>query len=151
MKTKTILQSYAPVGLLVIAGIFLLSGIFTVIAGNLLGFVAIGIATVICCYWDGTEIDFAQGKIREFSALGPIRFGDWQAIHPDKELQIRSLTMAHSRTTHAMQTHSYQNNEFKLMLKMANGKFALIKRSAKKAELEQLEEEVRRGMGEDRK
>lgn len=132
--------------LLIVAVVLFLCGVFALFLGNLLGLGAMVLASLAFVYWDGSEIDFANRKIREFSALGPLRFGTWETIHADNEIQLRSVAMAYTRTSRTMQANTYTNGEFKLMLRLTNGKFAMIKRSEKRNELEVLEKDVEKGL-----
>lgn len=128
--------------LFVLALVIFGCGAFALVMGNWLGLAAMALASLAFMYWDGTEIDFATRRIREFSALGPFRFGTWETIHADNETQLRSVAMAYTSTSRSMQTNTYINGEFKLMLRLNTGKFAMVKRSEKRVELEALEEEI---------
>lgn len=148
MKTTLrIKQSNVPMPLFVVALVLFGCGAFALFIGNWLGLLPMLLASVAFVYWDGTEIDFAGRRIREFSAVGPLRFGEWQTLHAGNETQLRSVAMAYTSTSRSMQTNTYLNGEFKLMLRLHNGKFALVKRSEKREELEKLEEEILRKLG----
>lgn len=143
MKTKVIIQSYVPFFIAALSMLSLVSGIILLYAGlYLLGIVCALLAVFGFSYRDGSEIDFKTRKAREFFALGPIRFGDWERIHFDNEFQLRSVRMAYTRSFGGVQPSTYTNSEFKLMLKLYNGKFLLIKRSEKREELELLQTEI---------
>lgn len=141
-KTLQIKKSNVPLLLLLVALLFFGLGSLALLAGIWPGAVAMLLALPAFFYWNGTELDFESRRVREFSALGPLRFGTWQNIHPGNETRLRSVRMAHSRTSRSMQTHTYHNHEFKLMIRLENGKFALLKRSENHEELEKLESQV---------
>jgi hypothetical protein len=147
MKTTLrIKQSDLPFTLAAIAVIVILLSIYSVATGTLLGLIGVVLGGISLLYWDGSEIDFKNRKIREFSAIGPFIFGEWKALHPENETQIRSVGMAYTSTSRSMQTNTYINGEFKLMIKLQNGKFAMIKRSQKRTKLEALEVEILKNM-----
>ena len=143
MKTKVVIQSYVPFFIAVLSLLSAISGLLLLAMGlYLVGTVLLLLGVCGFSYRDGTEINFTNRKIREFFALGSLRFGDWEQIHFDNEFQLRSVNIAYTRSLGGIQPHTYTNPEFKLMLKIWNGKFIMIKRSENREELLMLQDEI---------
>lgn len=142
MQTKVIIQSYSSISFVLISTAFLIVGVALVFSGVYLGIIPVIVSFAGYFYNDGTEIDFRNKKVREFFAIGPIRFGDWAKIHHSNEFQLRSVRMIYTRRMVTLES-SYHNQELKLMLKIWNGKFLMIKRSENREQLLALEQEIK--------
>lgn len=88
MKNKTYTQSAKP-GYVkyIFGGVFLLLGIATIT--KIAGIVFIALSILFFTYSSGSEIDFKNSKLREYTRILFLTFGKWHHLNEFKRLLIK--------------------------------------------------------------
>jgi hypothetical protein len=111
-KTKTI-----PLPLKIPAAGVLLFGLYACTRNPIVGLLFVAAAVVSLTMHEGAQIDFAQGRIRQYWGLAGLKFGRWEALLAPGRLTLvpvrHTYVVAGSRTG---STTSYQQGNFEVRL-----------------------------------
>ena len=111
-KTKTV-----PLPLKMPAAGVLLFGLYACTRNLPVGLLFVGAAVVMLTLHEGVEIDFAQGRIRQYWSLAGLKFGRWEALPAPGRLTLVPVRHTHevagSRTG---STTTYRQDCFEVRL-----------------------------------